>query len=162
MSESVKHQATTPKGTVELSGLHLVRRVDHLHDDVINQKVGIQINQDGVAIAMKGLESGQSRPLFSSEPAVIDHYRRLDHEQYIIAVSQRPEVPEPIRIPLDRVPDGMRVCWLCEGAQMHEVEDGTFEDCAACKGEGVIPIGGLLSCDLDPLLFAHDQGDTLD
>lgn len=128
---------------IETHGLHLVRRTDGARDDLINQREGMEISEAGVRFSMTGNESGHHRAFVETDPAVIAHYRRKDREQYIIAVSQRPEVPEPARIPLDRIPEGFRLCWLCEGRQMIEDEFGFECACANCEGEGFVESGSL-------------------
>lgn len=124
---------------INLHGAQFLTRRSGDERSVLNHEIGIEIADTSVSIGIRGNESGARMPVVSQSPDVIDHYRRLDHAQMVVEIAERPESPEPVRVPLNRVPDGMRPCWLCEGAQIVEDEFGAEVECAICHGEGVIP-----------------------
>lgn len=126
---------------VEIDGVQYMRRRTSESAAPLNQEVHTEIEETTVSIEIQGLESKQRRPVRSDDPAVVQHYRDLDYAQFVVSLAERPESPEPRRIPEGHVPPGMRRCWLCDGRGMVEEADGVETDCVVCGGDGVIPDG---------------------
>lgn len=123
---------------VEIEGAQFLKRRQRGAEMPLHQEVRTEIEVTGVRVEFQGVESGRRQPVASDDPAVIEHYRKLDHAQFVISLAERPALPDPTRIPLDGVPDGMRVCWLCEGTGTLDAGDGSIEDCANCGGDGLV------------------------
>lgn len=126
--------------SIKLSGQQHLDRSEGDDETTLNQKVEMEIDDWIVAVEFKGLESRQSLPVYSTHPAVIAHYRDLDHAQMVLQIAERDAVPEPIRLPVGAVPAGMMICELCEGSGFTGDPDAPDMEieCPDCKGEGLV------------------------
>lgn len=128
------------KDRVRIEGAQFMSRESGGGSTPLHQLVRAEIASTDIRIEFEGSESGQVIAVPSDDPAVIRHYRELDHAQLVVSISNRPPVPEPRRVPMIAGPGlQARQCWLCEGRGT--VEDGEgWQDCAACEGAGLLPL----------------------
>lgn len=69
------------------------------------------------------------------------HWSNTDTgESYDVAFNHATGARYADRVPVGEIPPGMRVCWLCSGVGLVEDETDMLVECAACRGEGIVPI----------------------
>jgi hypothetical protein len=124
-------------GRVDIDGVQFLRRRTREQITPLHQEVSIGFDGQAVAYEVRGMESGQRLRVPSDDPAVIQHYRDIDHANFVVSIAERPPIPEPERIPDGIVPFGKRRCDVCEGVGSIDSGDGWL-DCEECGGIGVV------------------------
>lgn len=123
---------------VQWDGNQVVTRKDRKGERVLNHRIHAELSDDGAVYEIASNRTEISIPLQFREPAELRVLRRIDHAQRNVELLEV-ELPELIRLPIGRLPNGFRLCWVCDGSGWAEDEFGFETDCENCHGDGYLP-----------------------